>query len=203
MTDAPATPMTPQQALRFLFQLLDDIDTLDDVAKTNDEYYRAQVRKVVARRWETGIATDGYVLDLSAVEANAQTEAKALRDSIRREHNCTNTTHAAQNYRCPACRILVRLRDAIPEIDLKLTVEPVESKPRKLRTTIDTRSPCGWLQQMTHGFAMWECERKNHGMNAMLPRALGGWGYYACPEHAEGGSKRAEAEAGLAKLRTA
>ena len=56
-----------EAAIKYLFRLLDDIDTADDIAKDNDVAYRAMVRKIQELRWETGITTDGYTLDLSAV----------------------------------------------------------------------------------------------------------------------------------------
>lgn len=49
----------------FLFGVLDDIDTADDLAKGNEKLYRNLVRRHHERRWETGIKTDGYDLDLS------------------------------------------------------------------------------------------------------------------------------------------
>ena len=56
-----------EAAIKYLFRLLDDIDTADDMAKSNDVAYRTMVRKIQDLRWETGITTDGYTLDLSKV----------------------------------------------------------------------------------------------------------------------------------------
>ena len=43
----------------FLFALLDDIDTLDDMAKDSDHAFRTHVRNIVDRRFEVA-TTDGY-----------------------------------------------------------------------------------------------------------------------------------------------
>jgi len=59
-------PMTKDEAIEFLFGLLDEIDTADDMAKGNCELYRKLVQRYQLRRWETGITTDGYTLDTSA-----------------------------------------------------------------------------------------------------------------------------------------
>lgn len=44
-----------------LFDLLDDIDTADDVAKDNDVLYRRMTRALQAKRWDYA-TTDGYTL---------------------------------------------------------------------------------------------------------------------------------------------
>jgi hypothetical protein len=49
-----------------LWNIIDDIDTADDIAKGNDEAYREIVRRLQAKRWETGITTDGYTLMIPA-----------------------------------------------------------------------------------------------------------------------------------------
>lgn len=53
-------PMTDREAAIFLFGLLDDIDTVSDIAKSNDKAYRRMVEKIQNRRWECGMTTDGY-----------------------------------------------------------------------------------------------------------------------------------------------
>lgn len=50
-----------EKAARFLFDLLDDIDTTSDMAKSNDVAYRAQVERIQRRRFEAAM-TDGYVV---------------------------------------------------------------------------------------------------------------------------------------------
>lgn len=46
---------------QFLFKLLDDIDTADDMAKSDDAGYRRLVQKVQRRRFEVA-DTDGYIV---------------------------------------------------------------------------------------------------------------------------------------------
>ncbi len=46
----------------FLWQLLDDIDTMSDVAKSNDAQYRRQVERLQARRCEVGESRDGQTV---------------------------------------------------------------------------------------------------------------------------------------------
>lgn len=64
---AKARAMTVPEALRFLFGLLDDIDTVSDMVKGNDAVYRKRVEAIQKRRWETGITSDGYTLNLDGV----------------------------------------------------------------------------------------------------------------------------------------
>lgn len=46
---------------QYLFKLLDDIDTVDDMARDNDAGYRRMVRRIQHRRFEVA-ATDGYTV---------------------------------------------------------------------------------------------------------------------------------------------
>ncbi len=48
-----------EEAARFFYSLLDDIDTADDIAKSNDDFYRKRVRHIHNRRFEVA-TTDGY-----------------------------------------------------------------------------------------------------------------------------------------------
>ena len=48
-----------EKAARFLFDRLDDIDTLDDACKGDDHAFREQVRRVQRRRFEVA-STDGF-----------------------------------------------------------------------------------------------------------------------------------------------
>lgn len=50
-----------QQISTFLFDILDDIDTMDDIAKGDDAYYRNNVRKLHKRRFDVA-ETDGYTV---------------------------------------------------------------------------------------------------------------------------------------------
>jgi hypothetical protein len=45
-----------------LWQIIDDIDTASDIAKSNNVAYRNMVEKLQRKRWDTGITTDGYKL---------------------------------------------------------------------------------------------------------------------------------------------
>lgn len=46
-------------AADFLFALLDDIDTAEDIAKSDDRIYRSLVHRAQRRRFEVA-STDGY-----------------------------------------------------------------------------------------------------------------------------------------------
>jgi hypothetical protein len=48
-----------EEIAQFLFELLDDMDTLDDAAKGDDGAFRRQAYLVQQRRWEVA-STDGY-----------------------------------------------------------------------------------------------------------------------------------------------
>jgi hypothetical protein len=50
-----------EAAARFLFDLLDDIDTASDRAKGDDNAYRAIVERLHRRRFEVA-TTDGYTV---------------------------------------------------------------------------------------------------------------------------------------------
>lgn len=56
---------TANRAAQFLFKLLDDIDTADDVARADDAAFREMVRRIQRRRFEVA-ETDGYVVNLRA-----------------------------------------------------------------------------------------------------------------------------------------
>ena len=53
--------MTEREITEFLWKLLDDIDTMDDAAKSDDAAYRRAVGLIQNRRWEVG-TSDGYNL---------------------------------------------------------------------------------------------------------------------------------------------
>ena len=53
------------KAIHELWQIIDDIDTATDMAKSNDVAYRNIVEKLQKKRWNIGISTNGYSLDLS------------------------------------------------------------------------------------------------------------------------------------------
>ena len=49
---------TKDQVITSLFDLLDDIDTLNDICKSNGDVFRSTVNQIIERRWETGITVD-------------------------------------------------------------------------------------------------------------------------------------------------
>lgn len=53
--------------IEFLWQIIDDIDTAGDLAKSDNLVFRQIVEKQQKRRWETGITSDGYTLDFSGL----------------------------------------------------------------------------------------------------------------------------------------
>jgi len=56
-----------QMMTSHLWSLLDDIDTLDDACKSNDEAFRILTREVQMRRHKT-LTSDGYNLYLPSTE---------------------------------------------------------------------------------------------------------------------------------------
>lgn len=56
------------EVIESLWRIIDDIDTAGDIAKSNDVVYRKIVEKRQKERWETGITSDGYTLDLSKMK---------------------------------------------------------------------------------------------------------------------------------------
>jgi len=52
--------------IEFLWQLLDSIDTYSDMAKDDDGMFRRLVEAAQKRRWETGITSDGYKIDIDS-----------------------------------------------------------------------------------------------------------------------------------------
>jgi|TARA_R110000787_G_scaffold155373_1_gene269117 hypothetical protein len=57
-----------KEIIEYLWQIIDDIDTASDMAKSNDVAYRNMVEKLQKKRWNTKITTDGYKLDLTKME---------------------------------------------------------------------------------------------------------------------------------------
>lgn len=45
-----------------LWQIIDDIDTMSDIAKDSDKFYRSRIEKIQKRRWHLGIDCDGFDL---------------------------------------------------------------------------------------------------------------------------------------------
>ena len=53
-----------ENTIKKLWKIIDDIDTAGDIAKGDNVVYRKLVQAHQKKRWETGITTDGYVLNL-------------------------------------------------------------------------------------------------------------------------------------------
>ena len=60
--------MTTTECIKFLWNLLDNIDTLDDACKEDDVAFRKMAYREQRKRFQTGITTDGYTLDMSAID---------------------------------------------------------------------------------------------------------------------------------------
>ena len=77
-----ATRHTPTDGLagelERLWNLLDDIDTLDDQCKGDDASFRKRAYEIQRKRFEGGITTDGYALDLTAL--SSRTYADGVED---------------------------------------------------------------------------------------------------------------------------
>lgn len=52
----------------YLWQIIDDIDTASDIAKSDNGLYRKIVEGLQKKRWRTGITTDGYTLDMTNIK---------------------------------------------------------------------------------------------------------------------------------------
>ena len=61
-----------KEIIEYLWQIIDDIDTASDIAKSNDVAYRNMVEKLQKKRWNIGITTDGYELDLTKMKVPKQ-----------------------------------------------------------------------------------------------------------------------------------
>ncbi len=55
--------MTAEEQAKFLFGLLDDIDSATDQARSNDKVYRRWVEEITKKRFEVA-TTDGYEVTL-------------------------------------------------------------------------------------------------------------------------------------------
>jgi hypothetical protein len=63
--------MTKDGCITALWDIIDDIDTFSDMAKSDDKVYRALVERKQKERWKIPITTDGYNLDLSKLEKDS------------------------------------------------------------------------------------------------------------------------------------
>ena len=66
-----------------LWDVIDDIDTYSDMAKTNDVMFRNLVEKKQAERWLTPVTSDGYHLycDLKVIEKVKCLSEKATQEA--------------------------------------------------------------------------------------------------------------------------
>ena len=65
-----AEPVGDERAIiEALWSIIDDIDTYDDAARSDDAAFRKMVRARQADRWKTGITTDGYALKIPAAQS--------------------------------------------------------------------------------------------------------------------------------------
>jgi len=51
-----------QKQIEELWGILDDIDTISDMVKSDDKAYRELVERKQRERWDSGIESDGYIL---------------------------------------------------------------------------------------------------------------------------------------------
>ncbi len=49
--------------IEYLWQIIDDIDTMSDIAKNDDIGYRKKIEQLQNKRWKTGITSNGYTLN--------------------------------------------------------------------------------------------------------------------------------------------
>lgn len=62
--------MNKIEVIEALWKIIDNIDTIGDIAKDDDKFYRRLVEKEQIKRWDLPIKTDGYILDLSEIDGN-------------------------------------------------------------------------------------------------------------------------------------
>ena len=64
-----------QRSLEYLYDILDDISTADDMAKSDDHFYRKIVQRLQLKKNDTGICSlDGYGLDVEIKEFKTKSE---------------------------------------------------------------------------------------------------------------------------------
>lgn len=56
------------RTIQALWDILDSIDSTGDLVKSDDAAYRARVERLQAKRWELGITTNGYTLDITGIK---------------------------------------------------------------------------------------------------------------------------------------
>lgn len=82
--------MTKEEAIIKLWQIIDDIDTISDLAKGDNIIYRNLVENKQKERWDLPITTNGYSIDLK-FDLNICSNCKHYINEV-----CTNSD-------CPLC----------------------------------------------------------------------------------------------------
>jgi len=86
------------EALEKLWDIIDDIDTYGDMAKSDDKLYRSLVERRQRQRFEqTGISTDGYELNGGAITALRQAIAEAEKQEQKTPLKVLNLTVFTEN----------------------------------------------------------------------------------------------------------
>jgi hypothetical protein len=68
-----------QRVVIHLYDLLDDIDTADDMAKDRDDAYRKIIQKLQAKKIDSGVSSpDGYGLAIEQIEFKTKEERGVL-----------------------------------------------------------------------------------------------------------------------------
>ena len=112
-----------REKIEALWGIIDDIDSYGDMAKADDKLFRSLVEKRQKDRWETGITTDGYVLnmpiphDTSALDAYVAENVKEIIESHAPEgRNVTNAQHVEMRHKfLEQITTLTRQRDLAVE----------------------------------------------------------------------------------------
>ena len=72
-----------EQSAEFLFDMLDDIDTVDDIYKGNDAGYRKRVRHYAKRRFEVGsVDENGQTVTIHGLQGKADERIIELETAI-------------------------------------------------------------------------------------------------------------------------
>lgn len=80
--------MTKDKAIKELWQIIDNIDTISDIAKDNNEVYRRLVEKEQSKRWNIPIETNGYGLDLTKLDSGCATLHPLVASLFLKENDC-------------------------------------------------------------------------------------------------------------------
>lgn len=68
LLEIPGAPELPEHRLiKYLWKLLDDIDTTSDAVRGDNAAYRERVEKIQRKRFDSGVTTNGYNLDITGM----------------------------------------------------------------------------------------------------------------------------------------